>query len=161
MCKCPIYIEYLRALKGSPEVLTLSGQSRPMKRWKTTEPTNCPKLNDDDWRILAVNVNNFPTEADGANKAKLDMLRKLVGASDSDIVGMSEIGRNEKKMKHKNKPSEIVKKWVPNGVTISDYNVRTTDSTFEPGGVMMLTRDKSTTHTIQKGVDKRRLGRWT
>ena len=26
---------------------------------------------------------------------------------------------------------------------------------------MMLTRDKSTAHTIQKGVDRRKLGRWT
>ena len=70
----------------------------------------CPKHREDDWRILAINVNNFPSEEDGANKAKLDMLRRLVGASDCDIIGMSEIGRNEKRMTNKHKSVEPCKR---------------------------------------------------
>ena len=62
-------------------------------RWETTEPTLCPKKNNNDWRLISINVNNFPTERDGSEKAKRDLLRAMVGTSEAEIIGMNEVGR--------------------------------------------------------------------
>ena len=96
---------------------------------------------------------------DGVGKSKLDLLRRAIGHSESDIVGMTEIGRNEDLLTPQVRPSKVTKAWVEKGLTISDWNRRSGSSRFEPGGVMLLTKDKA--HIVKKGKDERRLGRWT
>ena len=87
-----------------------SGIPRPAIRKKTTDPETVSKL-DSDWRFLCVNINNFPTEKSGDDKAKLDLLRATLYSSDADVMGITELGRNEFKMTTHNRPSEITKKW--------------------------------------------------
>ena len=110
---------------------------------------------------MAINVNNFPSEQDGVEKSKLDLLRRAIGYSESDIVGMTEIGRNEDFLPPQVRPSKVTKAWVEKGLTISDWNRRSGSSRYEPGGVMMLNKGKATAHILKKGNDEKRLGRWT
>ena len=139
--------------------MALSGESRLKKRWETTEPSECPKGNDSDWRILCINVNNFPAERNGFEKAKFDLLKTTMAASDADIIGMSEVGRNEYNMELENRPTTKIKEWFENGTATATWNHDSITS-YEPGGTMIITRDKSTAHTIKRGTDERRLGRW-
>ena len=129
-------------------------------RWETMEPQKCPKKNEADWRLMVVNVNNFPTEYNGHEKAKFDILKHEMTSSGADVIGITELGRNENNLPSQSKPSNIVKKWYQNGVASSAWNQRDTRSAFEPGGVMSITRDKSTSHTIKRGKDTKNFGRW-
>ena len=74
------------------------------------EPQKCPKKDVTDWRLMVVNINNFPTEANGQEKAKFDILKQEIVSSNADIVGLTELGRNENNLPHYFKPSNIVKK---------------------------------------------------
>ena len=85
---------------------------------------------------------------------------RVVGASDADIIGMTEVGRNEDLMSHQTRPSTIVKKMDKNGQATVDWN-RRGSSAYEPGGTMSLMKERARAHTIRKGKDERRLGRWT
>ena len=76
------------------------------------------------------------------------------------MIGITELGRNENSFPNQLKPSNIVKKWYQNGIASSAWNQRDTRSAFEPGGVMSITRDKSTAHTIKRGKETKNLGRW-
>ena len=129
-------------------------------RWKTTEPNQCPKQRETDWRIMSININNFPSERNGLEKMKRDLLKATLIASDADVMGLSEIGRNEYNMDLENRPSKIMKSWFENGMAMSAWN-NDSITTYEPGGSMILSRDKSTAHTIKRGTDSRKLGRWT
>ena len=151
----------LRVLRDPTEASAISSESRPKMRWEATSPSESPKKCQSDWRLMAINVNNFPSEQDGVGKSKLDLLRRAIGQSESDIVGMTEIGRNEDLLPPQVRPSKVTKAWVEKGLTTSDWNRRRGSSRFEPGGVMLLTKDKATAHIVTKGKDERRLGRWT
>jgi hypothetical protein len=124
------------------------------------EPQQCSKKDESDWRLMVININNFPTEYNGQEKAKFDILKQEITSSGADIIGLTELGRNENNLPNHSKPSNIVKKWLENGVASSAWNQRDTRSAFEPGGVMTITRDKSTAHTIKRGKDLKNLGRW-
>ena len=113
------------------------GEPRPIMRWKTTEPQDCPKQDDSDWRILCININNFPSEKNGLEKMKHDLLKATLVSSDADVMGISEVGRNESKMDLSNRPSRIVKSWFENGMAISTWN-NDSISTYEPGGSMII-----------------------
>ena len=130
-------------------------------RWETMDPSDCEKKVETDWRIIAININNFPTEKNGIDKAKYDLLKKTITDSDADIVGISELGRNEDNLPFHMRPSNVIKKWVERGTAKSAWNRRNTLSKYEPGGVLLSTRDKSTAHIVKKGNDNRNLGRWT
>ena len=135
-----------------------SGIPRPAMRKKTTDPETVSKCNAD-WRFLCLNINNFPTEKSGDDKAKLDLLRATLYASNADVMGITELGRNEYKMTTHNRPSEITKKWFENGRSLPTWNQDSITS-YEPGGALIISRDKSSAHTIKKGTDDRKLGRW-
>ena len=104
-------------------------------------------------------MNNFPAERNGFEKAKFDLLKTTMAASDADIIGMSEVGRNEYNMELENRPTTKIKEWFENGTATATWNHDSITS-YEPGGTMIITRDKSTAHTIKRGTDERRLGRW-
>ena len=147
-------------LKSTAMASVSCSESRPTKRWEATEPNECQKKSDTDWRILAINVNNFPSEKNGFEKAKIDLLKATLILSDADVMGLSEVGRNEYKMDFERTPSNIAKQWFENGIAHTAWN-KDSISVYEPGGSMMITRDKSTAHTIKRGSDARDLGRWT
>ena len=130
-------------------------------RWETMDPSDCEKKIESDWRIIAININNFPTEKNGIDKAKYDLLKKTIADSDADIVGISELGKNEDNIPFHQRPSNVIKQWMERGTAKSAWNRRNTLSRYEPGGVLLSTRDKSTAHVIKRGNDNRSLGRWT
>ena len=138
-----------------------NGNPRPIMRKKTIDPSACDKKDDTDWRIVSININNFPTEKDGHDKAKLDLLRETIHASGADLIGISEMGRNENNLPFQKRPSNVTKSWVENGSSIASWNQRNHSSSVEPGGVLMLSKDRSTAHILKKGKDERNLGRWT
>ena len=107
---------------------------RPLMRWETTSPSLCNKKDETDWRIVSLNVNNFPSENDGEQKAKRDALRREIAMSEGDIMGFTEIGRNENKLTHHHKPSNIIKRWLEKGAVISDWNRRQNYAAYEAGG---------------------------
>ena len=84
-----------RVLRGHTEALASTGEPRPTMRWETRDPSTCSKRCDSDWRIIAINTNSFPSEKNGLEKAKYDLLKKTVIDSEADIVGITELGRNE------------------------------------------------------------------
>ena len=149
-----------RALKAHQKVLADIGEPRPVKRWKSKEPQNSSKKVDSDWRIMSINVNNFPTETNGLEKAKIDTVKQFMVSSETDIFGIIELGKNENNIPEKARPSKVVKKWFENCVATPAWNERNNDSSFEPGGVMNITKDRSSAHAIKRGKDEKRLGRW-
>ena len=130
-------------------------------RWETTDPCTNPKKRDDDWRIIGININNFPSENNGLDKAKQDLLKKTISECDPEIVGITELGRNEDNIPYQMRPSNVIKKWTEKGTAQAAWNKRNTLSKYEPGGVLLTTSGKCTSHVIKKGKDNRNLGRWT
>ena len=140
----------LRVLRDPIEASAISSEPRPKMRWESTSPSESPKKCQSDWRLMAINVNNFPSEQDGVGKSKLDLLRRAIGYSESDIISMTEIGRNEDLLPPQVRPSKVARAWVEKGLAISDWNRRSGSSRFEPGGVMLLTKNKATAHIVKK-----------
>ena len=91
----------------------------------------------------------------------MDLLKKTISDSNSEIIGLTELGRNEDNIPYHIRPSNIIKKWMENGSAKSAWSKRNTLSKYEPGGVLLSTRGKCTAHIIKKGIDNRNLGRWT
>ena len=151
----------LVVLRTDVQVSGGNGSPRPVMREKTIDPSASEKKVDTDWRIVSININNFPTEKDGHDKAKLDLLRETIHASGAEIIGISEMGRNENNLPFQKRPSNVTKAWVENGSSIASWNQRHHSNSVEPGGVLMLTKDRCTAHTIKKGKDERNLGLWT
>ena len=89
-----------------------NGNPRPVMREKTIDPSACGKKVDTDWRIVSININKFPTEKDGHDKAKLDLLRETIHASGADIIGISEMGRNENNLPFQKRPSWILDRFM-------------------------------------------------
>ena len=114
---------------------------------------------DSDWRFVCININNFPSERNGIDKAKFDLLKSTLYNCEADVMGITELGRNEYEMQLKNRPSEVSKQWFEQGLALSAWN-QDSNSTYEPGGTMVITRDRSSAHTVKKGIDERKLGRW-
>jgi len=56
------------------------------------------------WRILVENINTFPKENNGENKAKLDLFKHLVTSSDCDILLLSEHNMNVLRTEHRSSP---------------------------------------------------------
>ena len=81
-----------RALRGHEEALAPTGEPRPAMRWETSDPSTSIKCCDSDWRIIVININNFPSEKNGLEKAKFDLLKRTVIDSEADIVGITELG---------------------------------------------------------------------
>lgn len=63
----------LRALKAHQKALAKIGEPRPVMRWESKEPHKTQKKDESDWRLMVVNINNFPTESNGSEKAKMDI----------------------------------------------------------------------------------------
>ena len=101
-----------RALKAHQKVLADIGEPRPVKRWKSKEPQNSSKKVDSDWRIMSINVNNFPMETNGLEKAKIDTVKQFMVSSETDIFGIIELGKNENNIPEKARPSKVVTKMV-------------------------------------------------
>lgn len=53
-----------------------------------------------------------------------------------------------------------MKKWWPNTIVRSSSLASSSNSTFEPGGTMIVTNTRSTAHTCEAGADSQNLGRW-
>ena len=148
----------LTVLRTDEQASGGNGSSRPVMREKTIDPSVCEKKVDTDWRIMSININNFPTEKDGHDKAKLDLLRETIHASGADITGIVEMGRNENNLTFQKRPTNVTKLWVENGSSIASWNQRRHSNSVEPGGVLTLTKHRSTAHTIKKGKEERNLG---
>jgi len=112
------------------------------------------------WRITIGNINSFPNRDSGPQQYKLDLLQKLVTGNNSDIVIISEHNKNLNIIPFKHQPSEIMKKWWPNTIVRSSFLASSSNSTFEPGGTMVVTNTRSTAHTCEAGADSQNLGRW-
>ena len=85
----------------------------------------------------------------GFEKAKFDLLKATLYTSDADIIGITELGSNEYEMPLNLRPSEIAKRWFEKGVATSAWNTDSI-SAYEPGGTMIITKDKSTAHSIKE-----------
>jgi hypothetical protein len=109
---------------------------------------------------LLSNINFVPTEGSGEGKAKIDTLKSLIMKSDADIFGFTEFGKNEDKISFQNRPSTQVKGWMNNACTQVEWLKSESRSTYESGGVMMITQEKSSAHMIDKGGDEEEMGRW-
>lgn len=111
------------------------------------------------WKIIIGNINSFPSEYDGKNKLKMDMLKKMVTGQHTDIIMISEHNRNLANMGKNSQPLELVKRWWKNTIVRSSYLISSSKAMFEPGGTMIITT-KSKALTCAAGVDKDNLGQW-
>ena len=80
--------------------------------------------------------------------------------SEADIFGFTEFGKNEDKIPFYNRPSTRVREWTHNARTQVEWLQSDSRSVYEPGGVMMITQEKSSAHMIDKGGDVESMGRW-
>ena len=81
--------------------------------------------------------------------------------SDADIIGITEVGRNEYNVSYERRPSKLVGDWFKNGIANVDWLRSTSRSQYEPGGIMTVTHGRSAVHTIARGKDQKNMGRWT
>ena len=141
----------------------MGSRSGPIRRRTDTEKNGQwnRRKKASDWRILCFNVNNFPSERNGSEKAKLDQVKEIMTRSDADIIGITEVGRNEYNVPYEQRPSKLVGGWFKNGTANSDWLRSTSRSQYEPGGTMTVTHDRSAAHTIARGKDQMNMGRWT
>ena len=75
--------------------------------------------------------------------------------SDADILGFTEFGRNEDNIPFQTRPSTTVQRWCKSSCVRADWLC-----VYEPGGVMMIAKDKASAHVIAKGGDRKEMGRW-
>jgi len=113
-----------------------------------------------DWRILIGNVNTFPREKSGENKAKLDMLKHLVTSSDCNILLLSEHNMNVLRTEHRGRPGSLMKNWWQHTISRFEWLKSTSESPYEQGGTAIITNTRSSAHTIAAGGDTRKMGRW-
>jgi hypothetical protein len=114
----------------------------------------------DSWRITIGNINSFPTEYNGNNKYKLDVFKELLVGNNSDIIMISEHNRNLQNMRKNETPQQMIKNWWPRTITRMSYLKLTSQAVFEPGGTMIITNSRSSSHTCQNGEYQYLLGRW-
>ena len=81
-------------------------------RCETKEPNICIKKCETDWRLISININSFPTERNGIEKGKYDLLKQTIAESEADIVGISELGKNENNIPYYSRLSNVIKTWV-------------------------------------------------
>jgi hypothetical protein len=112
------------------------------------------------WRITIGNINSFPTGNNGTSLHKLEVFRNLVVGNNSDIILISEHNKNLKNTQQFEQPKHIVHGWWPKTITRTSYLTSNSRSTFEPGGTMIITSTRASSHTFQCGEDKYLLGRW-
>ena len=147
------------ALRGLSTAAVQDGGLWPkMRKNSIRDPTECPKR-DEDWRLVAININGFPTEANGEEKAKRDRLKDLITRGNVDIAGLTETARNERKIPHKRRPTTIIKHWNQGSQATADW-LRSSTSSHETGGVMLFSSGRSAAHKIDQGTDEREIGRW-
>ena len=118
------------------------------------------KEENSDWRILIGNINTFPKENNGENKAKLDLFKHLVTSNDCDILLLSEHNMNVLRTEHRSRPGTLMRNWWQNSISRFEWLKSTSESQYEQGGTAIITNTRSSAHTIAAGCDTRKMGRW-
>ena len=108
---------------------------------------------------MALNINGFPTEHNGEEKAKRDKLKDLATRGVIDILGLTETARNEDQIEYHRRPTVVLKTWTQDCIAEADW-LRSSTRSHEPGGVLMSSAGSCTAHRLSSGKDERRLGRW-
>ena len=113
---------------------------------------------DNELRILHMNINGIPVSKEDE---KNNLIFQALEKSKADIIGMTEINRYWPKMQEKDRWRQRTFGWWETSKTTIGYNAMdSTNSTFQPGGTMVLSINKPAHRVVETGRDETGLGRW-
>jgi hypothetical protein len=111
------------------------------------------------FRVAATNVGCLPSDKDDI---KHQHFLQLLKATDADIHGISEVGRNWSKTKHSQSWNERMKGEFETLKTSLAWNMHEVGgSSFQWGGTGLLTTGPMVTAWFESGRDPTNLGRWS
>lgn len=122
------------------------------------------RKNKDCVRILLHNTNGigFTTNKRNKETLKMEKLKNLILSQDFDIVALSELNKDWRKITYDNSIWGVTQSWHEHRRIQVSYNTtRPTYKQFQPGGTAMLTFGDITFRISFQGCDNRRLGRWS
>jgi len=115
----------------------------------------------DEWRFVVGNIGTIPSPTTTQGLWKIDVWRSIVLSCDVNVI--TEINKDMGKVKDIDKIEEIIKGWWKGATVRSEYLIEDEYSYRDwrqQGGLAMIMNGMITTHIIEQGGDKRRLGRW-
>jgi hypothetical protein len=108
-------------------------------------------------RVCFININGIPKSA---NHPKNKEIYNTIDNNDIDIVGMSETNTAWNKMSQRGKWKERTLGWWESAHTSIAYNVKdTVTNIFQPGGTMLISRNKISHRVCGQENDTYGLGR--
>jgi len=114
--------------------------------------------NNNELRIIHANINRIP--ASNEDK-KSNLIYQAITKNQADIVGLTEINRYWPKMKDKVRWRQRTFGWWETSKATIGYNTKdSVNTTFQPGGTMLLSIDKPVHRIIETGRDETGLSRW-
>ena len=109
-------------------------------------------------RIALLNINHI---GQTCKSPKSEALREFIEEKDVDIIGMSELGVNWRKIEEKHSLWERTESWFSMRRIAVGYNSSDTLSLrTQYGGTAIIARDKTAHKITLTGTDKSGLGRW-
>ena len=121
---------------------------------------DCIKLQpkSDNLRIGFININSIPSSN---QHEKNDELRHAINEYGIDILGMAEINQNWYKIEDSKRWRQRTQHWweaVHHSESFNQHDV--SPSSFQPGGVSLMSFNKTAHRVIGKDVDPTGQGRW-
>ena len=109
-------------------------------------------------RVGFININGVP----GYNEhCKNQEIYEAISRMDPCIIGMTEMNRCWKHVHHGHRWNERIRGWWENYRSNISYNYKDCNNTsYQPGGNILLSIGKPTFRIIAQGSDKKGLGRW-
>ena len=120
--------------------------------------------NKDCVRILLHNTNGigFVTDKRCKETLKMEKLKKLILSQDFDIVGLSEINKDWRKIQYDNSIWSATQSWHEHRrIQVSYNSTSPARKEFQPGGTAMMVMGELTFRISHQGSDHRNLGRWS
>ena len=113
----------------------------------------------EDLRITFQNINGFGRET---KNNKSEEIRQFIEEFNVDVCTLAEMNVNWKLVGKKNTISDITRGWFDNQRIKTSYNHHDKyGSKHQPGGTAVISRGETALRVIQRGEDKRFMGRWS
>lgn len=113
------------------------------------------------WRFVVGNIGTLPSPGTALGSWKIDAWRDLVMTCDVNIL--TEINKDMMKVKEEEKIESIAKGWWQGMMVRTEFLIEheyVFRGTRQQGGVAMIANGIVTSHIMEQGGDKRKLGRW-
>ena len=118
--------------------------------------SRCSKSN---VRILFQNIRGF---GDSEENRKTESIRQAIQEDNVDIMCMTEMNVNWKRVAKRKNLTQMSKAWFENSkVSIAyNYHQQGNKSKFQPGGSAIISKGSLSLRAIDFAPDQRRMGRW-